>query len=80
MAVAMETLKAELAALTELERADLAHFLLTSLDDTTADDADVEVEEAWATELARRADDIQRGIAVGKPADQVFAELREKHS
>ncbi len=82
MAVAMETLKAELAALTELERADLAHFLLNSSDDTTADDADVnvDVEEAWATELARRADDIQRGIAVGKPANQVFAELREKHS
>ena len=79
MAVAMETLKAELAALTERERADLAYFLLTSLHDTTAD-ADVEVDEAWTAELARRADDIQRGAAVGKPADQVFAELREKHS
>jgi putative addiction module component (TIGR02574 family) len=80
MAVAMETLKAELAALTELERADLAHFLLTSLDGATADAADIDVEEAWATELARRAHDIQRGTAVGKPADQVFAELREKYS
>ena len=79
MAVAMDTLKAELAALTERERADLAHFLLTSLHDTTAD-ADIDVEHAWATELARRADEIRRGTAVGKPAEQVFAELREKYS
>jgi hypothetical protein len=37
-------------------------------------DSDPEV--AWDTELARRADEIQRGTAVGKPGDQVFAELR----
>ena len=79
MAVAIEKLKTELASLTECERADLAHFLLSSLDDATAD-ADADVKEAWAAELARRADDIQHGRVVGKPADQVFAELREKHS
>ena len=32
MATAMEELKAELAGLTEQERAELAHFLLNSLD------------------------------------------------
>ena len=79
MAVALERLKTDLAALTERERADLAHFLLTSLDDATAD-VDVDAKEAWAIELARRADDIQRGTVVGKPADQVFAAMREKHS
>ena len=76
MATAMEELKAELAGLTEPERAELAHFLLNSLDG--ADDADVEA--ACDAELARRADEIQRGTVVGKPADQVFAELREKHA
>ncbi|MFI5458641.1 MAG: addiction module protein [Isosphaerales bacterium] len=79
MAVALERLKVELAGLTEQERADLAHFLLNSLDDASAG-ADADVEAAWDTELARRADEIQRGTAVGKPADQVFAELRQKHS
>ena len=29
--------------------------------------------------LARRVADIESGQAAGKPADQVFAELREKH-
>jgi len=75
----MENLKAELAVLTEQERAELPHFLLDTLDTTEAD-ADAEVEAAWDAELARRADDIRRGTAVGKPADQVFAELGQKHS
>lgn len=79
MDIAMENLKAELAGLTERERADLAHFLLTSLDNARAD-SDADVEAAWDIELARRADEIQRGTAVGKPANQVFAELREKYS
>jgi putative addiction module component (TIGR02574 family) len=79
MATAMEELKAELAELTEPERAELAHFLLNSLDG--ADDGDdADVEAAWDAELARRADEIQRGTVVGKPADQVFAELREKYA
>ena len=81
MATSMEELKAELAGLTEQERAELAHFLLISLDGAGAgDDADTDVEAAWDAELARRADEIQQGTAVGKPADQVFAELREKYA
>jgi len=79
MAVALEKLKAELAGLAERERADLAHFLLNSLDDASAE-ADADVEAAWDTELARRADEIEHGTAVGKPANQVFAELRAKYS
>jgi len=77
VATAIEELKAELAKLTEQERAELAHFLLDSLDGA---DADTDDEAAWDAELARRADEIQRGTAVVKPADQVFAELREKYA
>jgi len=77
MPITMENLKAELAGLTEQERAELAHFLLDTLDDTKAD---ADIEAAWDAELARRADEIQRATAVGKPADQVFAELRAKYS
>jgi putative addiction module component (TIGR02574 family) len=79
MALAIERLKAELAELTERERADLAPFLLESLDEAGAD-TDTDVEAAWDAELARRADEIQRGAAEGKPAKQVFSELREKYS
>jgi hypothetical protein len=77
MPVTLQELKAELAGRPEQERAELAHFLLDTLDDT---EADVDVEAAWDVELARRADGIRSGMAVGKPAVQIFAELREKHS
>ena len=56
MATAMEELKAELAGLTERERAELAHFLLNSLDGA-CEDADVEAD--WDAELPRRAEEIQ---------------------
>ncbi len=79
MAVALEKLKVELAGLTEQERADLAHFLLNSLGDADAG-AEADAEAAWDIELAQRADEIKDGTAVGKPADQVFAELRAKYS
>jgi putative addiction module component (TIGR02574 family) len=64
--------------LTEQERAELAQFLINSLDGDDDDDADVEA--AWDAELARRADGIQQGTAVGTSADQVFTELREKYA
>ena len=35
---------------------------------------------AWDAELARRAEEIKSGKAIGIPAAQVFAELREKYS
>ena len=75
MPIAIETLKTELAGLTEQVRAELAHFLIDTLDDAN-DDGDIEA--VWDAELTRRADAIQRGVAVGKPSDQVFAELRQK--
>jgi putative addiction module component (TIGR02574 family) len=66
MPVTLQELKAELAGLPEQERAELAHFLLDTLDET---EADVDVEAAWDAELARRADEIRSGKAVGKPAE-----------
>jgi putative addiction module component (TIGR02574 family) len=74
MADELDKRKDELAELTEQERAEFAQFLLDSLDPPV----DSDPEAAWDTELARRADEIQRGTAVGKPSDQVFAELRKR--
>jgi len=78
MAVEIEAWKSELAALTMRDRAELAHFLLHSLEQATDEDQDVE--SSWDAELARRVAEIEDGTGVGKPADQVFAELREKYS
>jgi putative addiction module component (TIGR02574 family) len=76
MTVGIEKWKSELAGLTPQERAELAHFLIESL----VSEADPEVEAAWDVELSRRADEIMSGKAVGKPAEQVFAELRQRFS
>ena len=75
MSETVEKLKEEIGILTNRERAEIARFAVRSLDPEGDDDA----EAAWEVELARRVSDIESGRAVGKSADRVFAELREKH-
>ena len=72
MTQAIEQFKTQLGALTPRERAELAYFLLESLDDNQEG-----IEEAWRMEVARRVDEIRSGQAVGIPAEELFAELRE---
>ena len=76
MSEVAEKMKIELARLTARERAELAHFLIQSLDE----EPDVDAEAAWDAELARRAAEIKSGNATGEPAEKVFAYLREKYS
>lgn len=76
MSRAVDELRAELAQLPPQDRAELAHYLIHSLDD----EAESNVEIAWTDEIARRAEEIIRGAAKGEPADKVIAELREKYS
>ncbi len=75
MSETAERLKSELSQLLPKERAELAHFLLHSLDE-----ADPDVESAWDVELERRIQEIQSGDAVGEPVEKVFADLRKKYS
>ena len=76
MSETAEKLKGELVHLSARERAELARFLIHSLDETIDDDAEAQ----WDVELERRAKEIKNGTAIGQPAAQVFAELREKYS
>jgi putative addiction module component (TIGR02574 family) len=76
MTETMEQLKGRLERLPRQERAELAHFLLCSLEQ----EADADVDAAWEAELARRLADIQSGKVVGIPAAQVFDELRAQFS
>jgi putative addiction module component (TIGR02574 family) len=73
----LEQLKTVIAELTLEEKTELANFLADSIDQ--GEGADGDVEAAWDHELARRADEIRGGTANGKPAEVVFAELREKY-
>ncbi|MGG6268765.1 addiction module protein [Leptolyngbya sp. AN03gr2] len=71
-----EKLKIELSQLSTKERAELASFLIHSLDE----EVDEDVESTWDAELIRRMQDIQNGTASSQPAEQVFTQLREKYS
>ncbi len=59
--------------LSQQERADLAYAFLCSLEPDEEG-----VAEAWDAELSRRLAEIHSGQALGKPAEELFAELREK--
>jgi putative addiction module component (TIGR02574 family) len=72
MSAVAEEIKASALRLSIKERADLAYCLIESLDT----EVDEHAEEAWDAELARRAEAIRQGTAVGKPAEAVFPELR----
>ncbi len=72
----VEQIKSQLLTLTQTERADLAYFLLQSLDGE--EESEEEVEVAWAAELSRRAEEIKSGKVAGIPAEEVHARLREK--
>lgn len=68
-----EKLKLELAQLSPQERAEIAYFLIHSLDEEIDG-----MESAWDVELLRRMQEINHGAA-GEPASQIFARLREKY-
>jgi putative addiction module component (TIGR02574 family) len=68
-------LKAELAKLSSKERAEIAHYLIRTLDEG----ADADADEAWEAEIKRRVAEIESGAVKGIPAEKVFAELRKKY-
>jgi len=76
MSATAKKIRTEVASLNEAERAELAHFLIESLDHGSDEDA----ETAWDAELARRAKEIKSGRVSGEPARKVFSELRAKYS
>ena len=73
MAQTMQQLKSQLDQLSTKDKAELACFLLGTLEPE-----DEGVAAAWDLEIARRVDEIRRGDASGTPAEEVFAELRDE--
>jgi putative addiction module component (TIGR02574 family) len=63
-------------SLSEIERADLAESLLRSLDPAPDPSAD----QAWAAEIERRIQAIDRGEVNLTPWDEVMATMRERRN
>ena len=69
-------LKDQLLSLSEEDRA----ALLEVLEDSLPDEVEEGYDEAWDAELNRRFKEIEEGRAVGRPAKEVFEEIRKKYS
>jgi putative addiction module component (TIGR02574 family) len=74
MSEVAERLKNELAKLPPNEQAELAHFLLQSLDE-----GDAAEDDAFDAELMRRWAEIKNATATGIPVEQVFEDMRRKY-
>jgi len=70
-----EKLKSQLAQLAGEDRAELAYFLIRSLDE----EPETGVQAAWEAELEQRWQEMESGKVAGAPAEEVFAELRKKY-
>ena len=74
MAATVDQLAQDALTLSDQERAELAHKLLISLDGVP----DQGAEEAWDQEIAKRVQKIRDGTAKGRPADQVFRDIKSR--
>jgi putative addiction module component (TIGR02574 family) len=75
MAATVEKITQDALRLSERERAELAHRILVSLEDA----AEENVDEAWDAEIEKRVDRIKEGTAKGRPADEVFRDIRARY-
>ncbi len=73
---AMDELRRKAMTLSASERASLAHELILSLDDPR----EYDLSPAQEAEIQRRLDTIREGTASGRPASEVFADIRARYS
>jgi hypothetical protein len=66
MSPSLEELKTSLITLPAPQRAELAHYLLHTLDD-----AEPDAEAEWLALAQRRMEDVRAGTAVGIPAENL---------
>ena len=72
----IQEVRGEVMALSASERASLAHDLILSLDAP----ADYELSPAQESEIQRRLKMVREGTATGRPAAEVFADIRAKYA
>jgi len=73
MSSVAEQLKTTLSTLSQSERAELAYFLIKSLDQGADDDVDA----AWLKEIDARREEVISGADAGVDSDIVIARARE---
>ena len=76
MPTTIEQITTDALTLSEPARAQLAHALLRSLDAPAEEQG---VESAWEVEVARRMERLRQGTATGRPAEEVFRDIRARY-
>jgi putative addiction module component (TIGR02574 family) len=74
MTAVAEQLISQLDELSPQERAEIAIHLIRHLDEVEIDDG---YDEAWATEIDRRMEEVTSGKVQGIPADEAIARIRQ---
>lgn len=74
MSAVLQELEVQALTLPPVERAELVHRLIVSLDGEMEASPD-EIAKAWDEEIARRIADIDAGRAQAIPAENVFADI-----
>lgn len=72
----LATVREDALALSESDRADLAHDLVASLDGP----ADRDIADAWDKEIVRRINEIDSGNATLFDASEVISDIRKRIS
>ena len=72
----IQDVRSEAMALSASERASLAHELILSLDDGS----DYDLGPAQEAEIRRRLGMVREGTASGRPAAEVFADIRARYA
>jgi putative addiction module component (TIGR02574 family) len=67
-----EELEAEIKKLTLQDRAELAKWIVRSLDELS----ESEIETLWVEEAERRLDELEQGLATEIPAEEVLRRAR----
>jgi putative addiction module component (TIGR02574 family) len=78
MAHSLPEIEQDALRLSAEDRARLAVSLLSSLESAT--ESPEEIEKLWIAEAERRFQELRNGVVQGIPAQEVFAELRNKKS
>ena len=76
MPMTLEQVTHEALGLSEDARARLTRTLLESMDAAPSESG---VDEAWDAEVARRLEKIKTGATTGRPASDVFRDIRAKY-
>ena len=79
MTAIAEKIRADALQLSETERAQLAHSLILSLEESVLETGE-DWEALWEEELNRRVAKIDSGEPPGRPAEDVLAGIRAKYS